>query len=330
MKLLSMETLNTLLNQFDTWKTLMVAYQRYLILGVLAFALLNCFFGYTLRKLWSILLCFGGGALGGLAVCLYTGQPAKRTLMIAAAIGILCALIGFFLYRLGLFFLIIGLVVFCLWHIVQPSDLFGNLLIGLVAFVIGLLTVPLERLSVILVTSICGAVTTMEMAYLLKGITPNRIMWMISAVLALTGFLFQQKPWKQDEDWEDEEDHENHRKHHPRHQKKIRKNRRKTSSSHRHRVSEDTYDFRFIPEEDEEEAEAELEEELADNSPKTAKKSRKPLPNSRSNRPGQLSADPKTRSIPSEDATVDLSDIRQQISAEVQQIFEENQEKERS
>ena len=130
------------------------------------------------------------------------------TLALAVGTGLLTAIIAFVLYRIGLFLLICGLVGFCLWHLVNPNDITGYGLVALVAFVISLICVPFERISVILVTSICGALTTIRMAYFFKDLDLNMMFWIVSAILAAAGMLFQFKPWKEADYWEDDDEEE--------------------------------------------------------------------------------------------------------------------------
>ena len=73
---------------------------------------------------------------------------------------------------------------------------------------IGLICVPFERISVILVTSICGALTTIRMAYFFKDLDLNMMFWIVSAILAAAGMLFQFKPWKEADYWEDDDEEE--------------------------------------------------------------------------------------------------------------------------
>ena len=47
--------INTLLGGLDKVRDVMGVYQQQLLLIVIVFALLNCFFGYALRKLWSVI-----------------------------------------------------------------------------------------------------------------------------------------------------------------------------------------------------------------------------------------------------------------------------------
>ena len=179
--------INTLLGGLDKVRDVMGVYQQQLLLIVIVFALLNCFFGYTLRKLWSVIPGFFLGAAAGYAAGTYTNQTTTITL----ALLLICGLVGF-----------------CLWHLVNPNDITGYGLVALVAFVIGLICVPFERISVILVTSICGALTTIRMAYFFKDLDLNMMFWIVSAILAAAGMLFQFKPWKEADYWEDDDEEE--------------------------------------------------------------------------------------------------------------------------
>ena len=58
--------INTLLGGLDKVRDVMGVYQQQLLLIVIVFALLNCFFGYALRKLWSVIPGFFLGAAAGM------------------------------------------------------------------------------------------------------------------------------------------------------------------------------------------------------------------------------------------------------------------------
>ena len=356
---LNMQTFNTLLNGFDKTRDAMGVYQQQLLLIVIVFALLNCFFGYALRKLWSVIPGFFLGAAAGYAAGTYTNQTTTITLALSVGIGLLTAIIAFVLYRIGLFLLICGLVGFCLWHLVNPNDITGYGLVALVAFVIGLICVPFERISVILVTSICGALTTIRMAYFFKDLDLNTIFWIASAILAAAGMLFQFKPWKEADYWEDDDEEERERRAKARSRRKRgsgfdplpsgkkKKKRRGSSSSgnsrdpyrsyqkpsNRSRVSQNTmYDFHFVPEEpDDDEEEEELPKIHRRPAAKPAVSEEREETKSS---PSASMGDTKPYSSPShpqltEDGIpdVDLSAIRQQISEEVQKIYEGDQNK---
>ena len=351
--------INTLLGGLDKVRDVMGVYQQQLLLIVIVFALLNCFFGYALRKLWSVIPGFFLGAAAGYAAGTYTNQTTTITLALAVGTGLLTAIIAFVLYRIGLFLLICGLVGFCLWHLVNPNDITGYALVALVSFVIGLICVPFERISVILVTSICGSLTTIRMAYFFKDLDLNLIFWIASAILAAVGMLFQFKPWKEADYWEDDDEEERERRARarsrrkrssgfdPRPSKKKKKKRRGSSSGssrdpyrstqkspNRTRVSRNTmYDFHFVPEEPDDDEAEELPKRRR--RPETKPASKPAVPEDfkdLNNAPTPSIDDTKPYNAPSgpqitEDGVpdIDLSAIRQQISEEVQKIYENDQ-----
>lgn len=353
--------INTLLGGLDKVRDVMGVYQQQLLLIVIVFALLNCFFGYTLRKLWSVIPGFFLGAAAGYAAGTYTNQTTTITLALAVGIGLLTAIIAFVLYRIGLFLLICGLVGFCLWHLVNPNDITGYGLVALVAFVIGLICVPFERISVILVTSICGALTTIRMAYFFKDLDLNMMFWIVSAILAAarpcssslnrgkrrtTGRMTTKK--NANTRAKARARRKRRSGFDPLPSRKKKKKRRGSSSSssgnardpyrsyqkpsNRTRVSQNTmYDFRFVPEEpDDDDDEKDL--------PKIIRRrpSAKPAApeefDEEETSPKASMGDTKPYTSPSkpqitEDGIpdVDLSAIRQQISEEVQRIYEDDQ-----
>ena len=71
--------INTLLGGLDKVRDVMGVYQQQLLLIVIVFALLNCFFGYALRKLWSVIPGFFLGAAAGYAAGTYTNQTTTIT-----------------------------------------------------------------------------------------------------------------------------------------------------------------------------------------------------------------------------------------------------------
>ena len=79
--------INTLLGGLDKVRDVMGVYQQQLLLIVIVFALLNCFFGYALRKLWSVIPGFFLGAAAGYAAGTYTNQTTTITLALAVGTG---------------------------------------------------------------------------------------------------------------------------------------------------------------------------------------------------------------------------------------------------
>ena len=67
------------------------------------FALLNCFFGYKLIKVWAAIAGFLLGWVIGFFAALYFLENVGACALIGVVVGVLCGLAAFFVYRVGVF-----------------------------------------------------------------------------------------------------------------------------------------------------------------------------------------------------------------------------------
>ncbi len=226
------------------------------------------------------------------------------------------------------------------------------LFLGAIAFVVALIGVPFERITVTLITSVCGALTAVTLAYDLQQTEYDLVMWIIVLVLAALGMIFQFKPWKDRGYEEEDEEEENYRRSRKQHRRSRRPSRstasrtsgkrkkkkasrsssghsssRGGSSSRRTKVSQNTmYDFHFVPEEPDDAEEEDDEELLERPARRSPRPEQTPVPGpaeTTSPAAGDTRPIPDSRSVSAEP---DLSEIRQQISAEVQEIYRDSQE----
>ena len=102
------ELIRQLAGQWNAFSVFLQKYGMYLTAAALVFALLNCFLGYRLRKLWIVLVSFLAGSAVGLAVCIHMRLSLRWSLLAALAAGIFCALLGYLLYRAGLSYPVLG------------------------------------------------------------------------------------------------------------------------------------------------------------------------------------------------------------------------------
>ena len=150
------ELIRQLAGQWNAFSVFLQKYGMYLTAAALVFALLNCFLGYRLRKLWIVLVSFLAGSAVGLAVCIHMRLSLRWSLLAALAAGIFCALLGYLLYRAGLFILCWGVTVFLLLQLLHPAStaaLAACLIAGAAA---GGFALARERVTVSLVTAIGG------------------------------------------------------------------------------------------------------------------------------------------------------------------------------
>ncbi|MEQ3215689.1 hypothetical protein AAA088_06515 [Hominifimenecus microfluidus] len=157
----------------------------------LGLALLNCFLGYRLKKLWIGMIGFLLGiAIGAGITSLFSEN---KTVILAAGlvVGILAALLSFRLYLIGVFFyaalsvypLIAGLIGKELWWEIALSVI--------AAFLIGLLAVNFVRPVLIIASAVGGG---MQVSQIIMGWIAMENPWGlygVAAGLALLGMLVQ-------------------------------------------------------------------------------------------------------------------------------------------
>lgn len=363
-----LSTVYTLLDKLGLLDEFYNTYGPYILKAALAFALLNCFFGYKLRKVWSCIFGLLLGVGAGLAAALYLNQPANVALIAAAVGGILFTALAFLLYRIGMFFLCIGVVIMTLFQLF-PTPTFSTIC-GFVVFgvVMGFLAVIKEHNVVICVTAICGGIGSARLIMLLTSNTNSILMVLLAVVLSALGLFLQFKPWKEKEYWEKEEEKNlkkraNKKSGRSSHKSKSKKSRSKSSSGKKKSSSHSSGSGNASSNRTTYEAESSggrntrksdgqpYNRRLNSNnsrpdsgSPNSARSnnarqdsaqlnSNRPdntRPNS--NRPDSVQPDsnrpntnrPEGGPGSSDPYTVDLSDIRTEISREIQDIYQEN------
>lgn len=348
---------STILDQLSFISDFYHAHAQIVLSVALIFALLNCFFGYALRKVWCSMFGLLLGVGTGLAVCTYLNLPVQVALLAAAGLGLLFALLAFFLYRIGIFFLCIGIVTFLLFWLYPTPTL--NTLIGflVLAIVIGFLAVIREHLVVVCITAICGGIATAQIFNMML-VTPlsSFVFWLIAVGLSALGLFLQFKPWRGREYWEHEADKNSrnrerarkHRKQHSGGRKKSssffsrkKKKRRKSSASERkqtnysqpaNRRQSSSYEKPAVSSKKAHPSSANQNTQTAASGSESAKQrpySENPAAVSGHNAyPADIQRTsvqpPSPDSAQADNYTVDLSDIRSELSREVQDIYKDN------
>lgn len=316
-------------------------YGPILIKSALVFALLNCFFGYRLRKLWSCIFGILLGVGGGLAAAIYMDLPGKTALAAAAVGGIIFMALAFLLYRIGMFFLCIGAVIMTLFQLF-PMPTFSTIC-GFTVFgvVMGFLAVIKEHTVVIYITAICGGIGSAKLIFMLTSTVSPLLTVLLALVLSALGLVFQLKPWKEKEYWNKEEDKNTRKRQDMKDRHKSRKKTRKKSSA-----SASSKPDRKPAKKGASRSGNSKRSQTPPNSPNEPARPRtpgsvpsgpdpQPQADSRStSTPGGAQTnipnlnDPNTPKASPRDPsyTVDLSDIRTEISKEVQDIYKEKQD----
>ena len=159
------------------------------------FALLNCFMGYRLRKVWGCLLGFlAGGACGGIAGYFYTSDW-----MLALAAGAGGALILGFLawvfYKLGVFVMCTGFVYFMIISFLEDPSAMSHLIALVVGVFIGTLALGFERQLVIAITAFCGGIGGMGLLLSMAGIQSGAAQLLLGLALGAFGAFVQALPY---------------------------------------------------------------------------------------------------------------------------------------
>ena len=162
-----------------------------LMLGGLAFSLLNCFMGYHLRKVWGCILGAILGGMAGITVGYYNFGVGPIMWLCGAGGALILGILAWFFYKLGVFLLCGGLV--CLGIIYR---LLGTgeaaYIIGATAGILtGIMAVKFEGYLIIAITGISGGLGSMQLLFALSNREETLGAWILGAILSCIGMIIQ-------------------------------------------------------------------------------------------------------------------------------------------
>lgn len=314
-----MDGLNSFYSLWDSsggfLKEFYTAYSSYFLKGALTLTLLNCFFGYKLRKLWSCIFGLLLGMAAGFAAGLYLNLPEKIVWAAVVAAGLIFTALAFLLYRIGLFFLCIGVVIMTLFQLF-PMPTFSTIC-GFVVFgiVIGFLAIIKEHTVVICITSICGGIASARLLMQILSNSSTVLTIFLAIALSALGLVLQFKPWKKKDYWKKKESKSARKRKAKRGKTLLRKNKvskKKTKSVPGRRTHGTKYQNQ--------------EHKKRRINPETGGSTviRKYPDSTPANQSSTLPAD----RAGGDSYTVDLSDIRSEISKEVQDFYKDQHKNE--
>ncbi|HJC10126.1 MAG TPA: TMEM198/TM7SF3 family protein [Candidatus Blautia merdigallinarum] len=180
---------------YNLWEQIPQEYMIVFTFGGAVFALLNCFMGYRLRKVWGCLLGLVTGGAGGTAL----GYYVLNDWMLALAAGAGCALIVCFLawvfYKLGVFVMCTGLVYFMIISMMDSPSAGNHLIVLVIGIFAGTLALGYERQLVIAITAICGGIGGMGLLLSMTGVDSSAAQLLLGLVLAAFGAFVQAMPY---------------------------------------------------------------------------------------------------------------------------------------
>ncbi|WP_287970867.1 MULTISPECIES: DUF308 domain-containing protein [Blautia] len=175
------------------WDTIPQQYKLVIYLAGAVFALLNCFMGYRLRKVWGCILGVLAGAGGGGAAGYYFLQDKVMALVCAAGGALILGLLAWLLYKFGVFFMCTGLVYCMILGFFQDASMTQHILALVAGVFAGTLALGYEKQMVIGVTAICGGIGGIHLIFSMmnKGTAGELV---LGIILAIIGVFIQAAP----------------------------------------------------------------------------------------------------------------------------------------
>lgn len=173
-----------------------------IMVAVIVFAILNCFWGYQMMRLWMSIIALAVGGLAGAYFGLKSFDDKNTVFIVAVVCGLVVSMLANLVYRLGLVVLCGG-VVFLTFELLFPVAAMG-VHIGFVALgiVAGIGAFEYEDVVVTWVTGICGGLAAARMLLMLLDIENPFIAIVLGAVIAALGIRFQYGRLRKDPDVE--------------------------------------------------------------------------------------------------------------------------------
>lgn len=169
-------------------------YATGIMLASLVFALLNCFMGYRLRKVWGSLLgLFAGAATGAGATYYFFGTEYMLAAALAGAVVV--SIIAWIFYKLGIFLLCAGLVYLLTESFFTDLDGTSRLVCLIVALFAATMAIGYERIMIIGITGICGGIGAVTALFSLTGMEKSLGTRILGLILAGLGIAFQAGPY---------------------------------------------------------------------------------------------------------------------------------------
>lgn len=173
--------------------------QKYItgiLLVTMIFALLNCFMGYRLRKVWGTLLGLAiGGVAGGAAAWYYLGGKQSYILVAGAVAALFLGMIAWCFYKAGIFILCTGLIYWLSSSFISGEDVVSRMICLAVGIVVATMALGYERHVVIAITSLCGGVGAVKCLFELSKMQENAAVWILGLILGAFGIVVQAGPY---------------------------------------------------------------------------------------------------------------------------------------
>lgn len=172
--------------------------QEYMIVftfGGAVFALLNCFMGYRLRKVWGCLLGFLAGGAGGSVVGYFYTNDWMLALAAGAGGALILGFLAWVFYKLGVFVMCTGFVYFMIISFFEDPSAMSHLIALVIGVFVGTLALGFERQLVIAITAFCGGIGGMGLLLSMAGIQSGAAQLLLGLGLGAFGAFVQALPY---------------------------------------------------------------------------------------------------------------------------------------
>lgn len=169
-------------------------YAIYLMMAGLVFALLNCFMGYKLRKVWGSILGLILGAAAGAGAAYYFLHDVKYALAAGVAGALVVAVLAWIFYKLGIFVLCTGLVYLLAGTFFQEPTSTSRIICLVIGIFAATMALGYEEYVIIGITGICGGIGAVNLLFSLTGKDAGIGTWILGLILAFLGIAVQSAP----------------------------------------------------------------------------------------------------------------------------------------
>lgn len=184
------------------WENIPKVYMILIYFIGTVFAVLNCFMGYRLRKVWGCLLgILAGAGIGGVAGYFFL-QDKAMALVCAGAGAMILGLLAWLLYKFGVFVMCTGLVyTLIIGRFADPTST-NHMVAIIVGVFAGTFALGYEKQMVIAITSICGGFGGIHLLLAMTGKDAGGGELILGLIMAGIGAVVQASALTKGSDWE--------------------------------------------------------------------------------------------------------------------------------
>lgn len=169
-------------------------YALVIMMAGLVFALLNCFMGYKLRKIWGSILGLVIGAAAGGGAAYYFLKDIKYAAAAGIAGALVAGVLAWIFYKMGIFVLCTGLVYLLVSSFIQAPTATSRIICLVIGIFAATMALGYEEYVIIGITGLCGGMGAVNLLFALTGQDAGIGTWILGLILAFLGIAVQSAP----------------------------------------------------------------------------------------------------------------------------------------